>query len=127
MGGSLAGTSLGKTSSKSCNKSRTTLGSDNGKLLAENRTSLCKSTKNEAMVFLTSLKSLFLTNKKCCRGSFVFSGGFMWLDGLGVSPLLFVWLSHNFLFSLSSLFMRATSEELMSSGDNGTRTTLFSL
>jgi hypothetical protein len=62
--------------------------------------------KKGVVVFLTSLKSLLLTNKHSVfRGSLVSSGGFMWLDGLGVSPLLFLEVSHNFLFSFSSLFM----------------------
>ena len=128
MGGRPACTASGKMSSKSYNKSRTARGSDEGKSLVENRTFVCRSTKNGAVVFLTSLKSLLLTNKhSVCHGRLVFLGGFMWLDGLGIAPLLFLEVSHNFLFSLSSLFMRATSEECMSSGDNGTRTTFFSL
>ena len=52
---------IGKTSSNSCNKSRTTLGSKEVKSLVESWTSLCKSTKNGVVVFLTSLKSLLFT------------------------------------------------------------------
>jgi hypothetical protein len=76
IGGRPGGTSSRKTSSKSRNKSRTTLSNVEGKSLVEDRASLYMSTMNGAymstmngaVVFLTSLRSLLLTNKHslCC-------------------------------------------------------------